>query len=144
MDGPTARDPTGIRTHLIDGGRLILDVFNPSLDVLVNRPEGPEFGDEPELTMPGGRRVTRTHRIAAHDRVNQVHHIELVYYITHPDGHQERMVDALTMRHFFRFEIEHLLARSGFEVEQLFGGFDRSAYGSQYPGELIFVARKKT
>ncbi|MGD8278709.1 MAG: class I SAM-dependent methyltransferase, partial [Gemmatimonadota bacterium] len=49
-----------IRTHLIDGGRLILDVFNPSLDALVNRPEGREFGDEPEFTMPGGRRVVRT------------------------------------------------------------------------------------
>ena len=41
-----------------------------------------------------------------------------------------------------RFEAEHLLARSGFEVEHLYAGYDKSEYGSKYPGELIFVARK--
>jgi hypothetical protein len=45
------------------------------------------------------------------------------------------------MRCLFRFEAEHLLARAGFAVEHLYAGFDRSPYGSQYPGELIFVAR---
>ena len=46
------------------------------------------------------------------------------------------------MRYLFRYEVEHLLARSGFEVEALFSDFDRSPIGSKYPGELIFVARK--
>ena len=44
------------------------------------------------------------------------------------------------MRYLFRFEAEHLLARCGFEVEALYADYDRSPYGSQYPGELIFVA----
>ncbi|HUG53737.1 MAG TPA: hypothetical protein VMR21_09050 [Vicinamibacteria bacterium] len=42
----------------------------------------------------------------------------------------------------FRFEAEHLLARAGFEVEHLYAGYDRSPFGSTYPGELVFVARK--
>jgi len=133
---------SSIRTHLVDGGQIILDVFNPSLDALVNRSAGQEFGAEPEFTMSDGRRVVRTHKIVAHDRINQVNHIELIYYITDPEGREERLVDAFTMRYFFRYEMEHLLARSGFQVEQVFGGFDRSPYGSQYPGELIFLARK--
>jgi hypothetical protein len=41
-----------------------------------------------------------------------------------------------------RFEVEHLLARCGFEVEALYADYDRSPYGSKYPGELIFVARR--
>ena len=45
------------------------------------------------------------------------------------------------MRCIFRFEAEHLLARAGFTVEALYSDFDRSAYGSRYPGDLIFVAR---
>ena len=32
--------------------------------------------------------------------------------------------------------------RSGFEVEAVYADFDKSPYGSKYPGELIFVARK--
>jgi len=46
------------------------------------------------------------------------------------------------MRYLFRFEAEHLLVRAGFEVEQLYADYDKSLYGSKYPGELIFVARK--
>jgi len=46
------------------------------------------------------------------------------------------------MRYLFRFEVEHLLARCGFEIEHIYAGFDKSPYGSQYPGELIVVALK--
>jgi hypothetical protein len=46
------------------------------------------------------------------------------------------------MRYLFRFEVEHLLSRSGFTVEKVFADFDKSPYGSTYPGELIFMARK--
>jgi len=45
------------------------------------------------------------------------------------------------MRYLFRFEAEHLLVRSGFEVEAVYADFDKSPYGSEYPGELIFVAK---
>jgi hypothetical protein len=63
--------------------------------------------------------------------------------VTHPDGREERLVHAFRMRYLFRFEMEHLLARTGFAVEHLYAGYDRSAYGSTYPGDLIFVARKR-
>jgi SAM-dependent methyltransferase len=131
-----------IHRHLIDGGALILDVFNPSLDALVDRPFGEEFGEEPEFSVPDGRRVTRRHRMVAHDRFNQINDVELIYYVTHPDGREERLVHAFTMRYLFRFEAEHLLARAGFQIEDLYADYDKSAYGSKYPGELLFVARK--
>ena len=133
---------SSICRHLSDGGHLILDIFNPSLDALVSRTEGEEFGEEPEFSMPDGRRVIRRHKIVAHDRFNQINQVELVYYITHPDGRQERVVHAFSMRYLFRFEAEHLLARSGFEVEQVYADYDKSVYGSKYPGELILVAKK--
>jgi len=131
-----------IRKHLAADGRLILDLFNPSLDALATRPEDQEFGDEPEFVTPDGRRVLRRHKTVAHDRFNQVNQVELIYYVTHPDGREERLVHAFPMRYLFRFEVEHLLARCGLEVERLYAGFDKSPYGSRYPGELIFIARK--
>jgi SAM-dependent methyltransferase len=130
-----------IRRHLADGGRLVLDLFNPSLEALVAAP-GQEFGDEPEFTAPDGRRVRRRVRIAAHDRFSQVQEVELVHYVTHPDGRQERLLHAFSMRYLFRFEAEHLLVRAGFSIEDLYAGYDKSAFGSRYPGELVFVARK--
>jgi len=131
-----------IHRHLVPGGTLILDLFNPSLDYLVNRTLGQEFPEGPEFATADGRRVARHFRIVDQDRASQVNQIELIYYVTHPDGATERVVHGFPMRYFFRFEAEHLLVRAGFEVEHLFAGYDRSAYGSVYPGELIFVARK--
>jgi SAM-dependent methyltransferase len=131
-----------IRRHLVEGGRLIFDVFNPSLDALVNMPIGQETGMEPEFAAPGGRRVTRCYKIVASDRFAQINDIELIYDVTHADGRQQRLIHAFRMRYLFRYEVEHLLARAGFIVEQLYAGYDRSQYGSTYPGELVFVARK--
>ena len=131
-----------VHRHLDSSGRLIVDLFNPSLDFLVSRPVGQELDAEPEFTTPDGRRVVRKHKTVAHDRFAQVSDFELVYYITHPDGREERVVQTFRLRHVFRFEMEHLLARAGFAVEHLYAGFDKTPYGSIYPGELIFVARK--
>jgi SAM-dependent methyltransferase len=131
-----------IRRHLAEGGRLILDIFNPSLESLARQNFGEEISEEPEFNMPDGRRVIRRHKIVSRDAFNQINYVELIYYVTHPDGRQERLVQAFPMRYLFKFEAEHLLARAGFEVEQLYADYDKSPYGSKYPGELIFVARK--
>jgi hypothetical protein len=48
------------------------------------------------------------------------------------------------MRYFFRYELEHLLARPGYAIDAAYGDYQRTAYGTSYPGELIFVARKRS
>jgi SAM-dependent methyltransferase len=133
---------SSIHRHLVAGGTLILDLFNPSLDALANQPLGEEFGEEPEFQTPDGRRVVRKHKTVAQDRFNQVNAYELVYYVTHADGRQERLVHPFSLRYLFRFETEHLLTRAGFAIEHVYAGYDKSAYGSSYPGELVFVAHK--
>ena len=131
-----------IHRHLVTGGKLILDLFNPSLEVLVVENLGQELGDEPEFMTPDGRQVSRRHKFVSKDRFSQINRVELIYYVTHPDGRKERLVHSFQMRYLFRFEAEHLLARCGFELEQVYADFDKSPYGSKYPGELILVARK--
>jgi hypothetical protein len=131
-----------IRRALAKGGKLILDIFNPSLEALARQNTGEEMADEPEFSMPDGRRVIRRHKVASKDLFNQIIHTELIHYVTHPDGRQERLVQAFPMRYLFRFEAEHLLTRAGFEVEQVYADYDKSPYGSKYPGDLVFIARK--
>lgn len=130
-----------VKRHLVPGGRLALDLFNPSLHRLVEERYFLEHGDEPEFTTPDGRSVVRKHRVSARDHLSQVSDVELIYEVTHPDGRFEKLVHRFRMRHLFRYEAEHLLARAGFEVEELFADFDRSPYGASFPGELVFVAR---
>jgi SAM-dependent methyltransferase len=133
---------SSIHRHLVPGGQLVLDLFNPWLEGLVQDNVGKEIGEEPEFATPDGRRVVRRHKIVARDYANQVNQVELIYYVTHPDGREERLVHAFPMRYLFRFEAEHLLARCGFAVESIYADYDKTPYGSKYPGELIFVAKK--
>ncbi|MBI2846383.1 MAG: class I SAM-dependent methyltransferase [Chloroflexi bacterium] len=128
--------------HLEPGGRLAMDVFNPDLSRLVNERLLEEMGDEPPFEMPDGRRVVRKFRIVSIDLHKQVRDTEIIYYVTYPDGRQERLVHPFPFRYFFRYEVEHLLTRTGFEVEEVCSDFDGSPYGSKYPGELIFVGRR--
>lgn len=131
-----------IHAHLEEGGTLILDLFNPSLKVLAGDNLGQELGEEPEFTMPDGRRVVRRHKFVSRDLFKQTNDVELIYYVTHPDGREERLVHAFSMRYVFRFEAEHLLARCGFQVEQIYADYNKNPYGSTYPGDLIIIAKK--
>ena len=128
--------------HLVEGGRLILDIFNPSMESLTRDNLGEEFGEEPSFEMPDGRQVVRGHIVSARDVFNQVIQVELIYYVTYPDGREERLVHAFPMRYLFRYEAQHLLERCGFEVMDVYADFDKSPYGSTYPGELLFVTTK--
>jgi SAM-dependent methyltransferase len=130
-----------LRRHVDDGGRLILDVFNPGLHLLSADNVGEEIGEEPEFTLADGSRVVRTYRTTSRDLFDQTIGVEFIYHVTRQDGSEERLVDAFPLRYLFRFELEHLLVRAGFRLESLYGGFDKKPYGSTaYPGELIAVA----
>ena len=38
--------------------------------------------------------------------------------------------------------VESLLSRCGFEVRQVYSDYERSPFGSKYPGDLILLAAK--
>lgn len=91
----------------------MLDIFNPSLDLLASGKVDQEYGEEPEFETPDGRRILRRQRTVACDRFEQVNQFELIYY-------------DFPLRYLFKFEAAHLLARSGFEVEHVYAGYDKS------------------
>ena len=132
-----------LRAHLTDGGRLVIDVFNPSLPFLGDERWLVNPLVEPEFSMPDGRRVVRSFRITKRDYANQVQELAMAYDITWPDGRVERREDAFALRYLFRFEAEHLLEREGLTVEAVYGDYERSPFGAKYPGEIILVGRRR-
>jgi SAM-dependent methyltransferase len=133
---------SSIHRALADGGRLILDVFNPSLDALVDDSRCVEQPSGDPFTLPDGRIVERREQISSRDYLGQVVNAELIFHVTHPDGRRERLVQSLQMRYLFRFEIEHLLARSGFEIVAAYGDYKRTPLEAGPAQELVYVARK--
>ena len=127
-----------VRKHLAPRGWLIVDFFQTD----ARRMHDPMFHEEQlvaEYEMTAGRRVRLTERIVAFHRAEQRNDVEMIYGVTHPDGRKERLVLAWTLRYFFRYEVEHLLARCGFRVSTVYGNFDRSPLRGDSP-EMIFVA----
>lgn len=127
--------------HLEKGGRLVLDVFQVNPRLTYEPKFMLETEDVPEVELPDGRKVRRCGRIVAYHRPEQYNDIELIYYVKHPDGREERLVQAFPLRYFFRHEVEHLLARCDFRVVELFGNYDRSPLTNESP-EMVFVAEK--
>src|SRR5437870_12030609 len=127
-----------VQKHLAPGGRLILDVFQTDAE----RMHDPVHMREmlvTEYKTDDGRQVRVTERVAAFHRAEQRNDVEMIFSIRHPDGRQEKLVFAWTLRYLLRYEIEHLLARCGFRVTALYGNFDRSTLADSSP-EMIYVA----
>jgi len=131
-----------IHRALTEGGRLILDLFNPSLTVLVDESRFDEHSSGEPFTLPDGRVVERTERVTGRDYLGQVVSVDLIFYVTHPDGRRERLVQSIEMRYFFRFEVEHLLALSGFEIEAAYCDYQLTPLDAGPAQELLYVARK--
>jgi len=128
--------------HLRPGGRLVLDVFNPMLAALVDRSRMSEGGDE-AFTTPAGARVVRRFRIVRADLPRQVQYMEMIYYVTEPDGTSRRLVEPFSLRHFFRYEVEHLLARCGFTDIRIDGDFAGTPWEDcGDPLEIVARARR--
>lgn len=131
------------RRHLEPGGLLVLDVFNPSLRALVDASRLSEWGDEPEFTTPAGARVVRRFRVERVDLPRQVQHLEMIYHVSEPDGTSRRLVEHFSLRHFFRYEVEHLLARCGFADIRIAGDFDGTPWEKcGDPAEIVARARR--
>jgi hypothetical protein len=80
--------------------------------------------------------------VAAFHRAEQRNDVEMIFSVVHPGGRKERLVFAWTLRYFFRYEVEHLLARCGFKVTAVYGDFDRTPLRDESP-EMIFAAESQ-
>ncbi|PYP77004.1 MAG: class I SAM-dependent methyltransferase [Gemmatimonadetes bacterium] len=126
----------GARRHLRPGGRLVFDVFNPSY-ASMTRDRSAEVEDTPEQSLPDGRTLRRTVRVTAVHWVEQVSDVELIYHVRTGDR-TERVVQSFGMRWYTAAELTHVVARAGFRLEALYGGFDRPALDDSAP-EIVVV-----
>ena len=125
-----------VRRHLAPGGSFAFDVFAPKLE-RVALLEEPEF--EEARWREGEIEIVRFTSVRR-DAVAQVSEVTFRYERRRPGSPPESHAVRTRMRHYFRYEIEHLLARAGFTGIEVFGGFDRRPY-DYVSGETVVVAR---
>jgi SAM-dependent methyltransferase len=133
-----------IREHLTDAGRLIFNVFVPDVKMMAERSSesGEAMTHLKEFLIPeSGHRMMMWD--SRHYRINEQMLESLFIYDEVDETGQvvRRSYKPLRLRWIYRYEAEHLLARSGFAVEALYGGFNRLPF-DENSREMIWVARK--
>lgn len=125
---------------LRSGGLFIVDVYAPSYRHLAMEPDRP-FTLRHESRLPNGHTVKRWDRFVRNDPALQIQHAELRFEQFDAQGTlvRERTLP-LTTRYTFRYEMQLLLERAGFELVDVFRDYDRSPFDGT--GEIIAVARR--
>jgi len=135
-----------VLAHLEPGGRLALNFFNPDLSIIGDWVGGRRGGLErlaPTRHPKSGRRVEWWQSNRYETSQQRLDHTRVGEELSDEGVVVSRVYNEMPMRYVFRFEFEHLLALTGFEVEALYGGFDREPFGASST-EMVWLARPKT
>ena len=119
-----------VRRHLSGRGRFVVDMFNPSLTLLMRDAE--RHYPVTEYIRPDGKTVTVTETVC-YDAATQINHVQWYYQA----GGEPAEVRSLEMRMFFPQELDALLKLNGFIIEAKYGGFDQSPFLSASRQQVI-------
>lgn len=120
--------------HLEPGGRFAFDVFNPKLDRVYDLSE-PESGDL--RFQLDGHDVVRYVSLRR-DPARQMIEASMRFETREQGQAIKNETELIRMRWFTRYELEHLMARAGYENVTIYGDFDRSPVEHGSP-ELVVV-----
>ncbi|HKY59846.1 MAG TPA: class I SAM-dependent methyltransferase [Gemmatimonadota bacterium] len=129
-----------IRAALRPRGRLVFNVLDPRVELLADEGAPVPVRDTGRGYEADGARL-RERYTARFSPLEQRLTLTFIYERRTPDGVVEREFEPVMLRYFHRFEIEHLLTRAGYEVEALYGDWDRGPF-AENGQEMIWVARR--
>ncbi len=128
------------RRHLRPGGLLILDLFPPGPDLLMDedgRLTVQRTWTEPDTGITVIKQYTRQVDLA-----EQTVYVQFIFDELMPDGTWRRTLMPFTMRYLGRFEAELLLDKAGYAVEAIYGSWELDPFESD-SDRMIFVARRR-
>ena len=123
---------SAVKKHLTPNGRFIVEVFNPSLQILTRKTD--ENVLDSEYETPSGKTVL-TGKVN-YDAATQINHIIWNY---HNRTTNQTKKFAFTMRQFFPQEFDYLFACNSFQIERKFGNRDGSAFESDSPLQIVIA-----
>jgi SAM-dependent methyltransferase len=125
-----------VRKHLADDGRFVFDVFNPKVEILARSSADRRL--EREYDDPEGRGKMAFEHSMNYDDASQVSHIQCYFVRRGANGEElEVREEELHLRSFFPQELDLLVRSQGFEIVEKFGNFERKAFGSGDPKQVV-------
>jgi SAM-dependent methyltransferase len=133
-----------IKRHLNPGGTLIVHLDPPDIPWLgdLRREKGGVFEAEEQFQHPDTGHQIQALRAWSYEPSTQTAIVQSVWEELDADGRVVNRVERgpIRLHCVFPFEMEHLLARTGFEVETVYGDFFRQGFRDDSP-DMIWVAR---
>jgi 2-polyprenyl-3-methyl-5-hydroxy-6-metoxy-1,4-benzoquinol methylase len=130
-----------VASHLAPEGRFVFNLPNPTCDFILEaqQSQGRRFAERGRYPLAGGDMLLVEHAQAAIP-LEQTITTTLRFTRFAANGEAAEWGESSwTTRYIFRYEMEHLLARCGFEVEQLVGDYMNGPLTEK--GQLIFQVR---
>jgi len=136
-----------VRRHLVPDGLLAAHLDQPEIGWL-----GDLTGDQGgvceiagQFVHPKTRQRFQTLQSRAYEPANQTAVSHKIWEELGPDGEIINRLDrgAIRLHVVFRFEMEHLLARTGFTLEAVYGDFHQNGL-EDASSEMVWVARPGT
>jgi SAM-dependent methyltransferase len=127
-----------IHAHLAPDGRLALNFFNPNIALIASWLTQRRGLWE---RIPADGRVERWTTRTYHTARQQIEETRRLDLLGDDGAVIGRATHGARLRYIFRYEMEHLLALCGFEVEALYGWFDGREFSDDSP-EMVWLARR--
>jgi SAM-dependent methyltransferase len=118
--------------HLTDGGRFVVEVFNPSVELLSSPPDARAPVTD-YVDPQSGVRVVVTSEVS-YDAATQINRV--TYHYQQGTSGSETMLQ-FDMRQFFPQELDLLLTHAGFTIEEKFGDRDETAFTGSSPRQIV-------
>ncbi len=127
-----------IHRHLQPGGQLVVDIFHPDPQTLLES-DGRLVSEGTVIEPETGHTIHRffTRRL---DLATQTQHITFILDEIDLTGTVRRTLFPFRMRFVYRYEMELLLHQAGFSLETVYGSYDLEPFDSSSE-KMIFVAR---
>lgn len=135
---------SNIHRHLEPGGRLALNFFQPSFPIIAAHmsPTGSAIKFLNEWTDPDTNKRVVCWETRKYHPSTQIVNEQRIFEVVDGAGRVvDRFYRVFCLRWIYRYEFEHLLARTGFEVLALYGDFNRSPFDEQ-SSEMVWIARR--
>jgi SAM-dependent methyltransferase len=132
-----------IHEHLVEGGLLALNIFDPSISIIAAHmsPLGQARKKIAEFKHPESVNKVIQWDSRRYDLENQIIDEYFIFEEVNEDGVvQSTTYNPLKLRFIYRYEMQYLLELSGFKIEALYGDFKRGPF--RHGGEQVWLARK--
>ena len=129
-----------VQRHLDDGGLFFIDVYSPKFEFCAEKKSPIRFLQH--FYVPETKKTVLQWEYVERNMAEQIAEIDFLYEEYDRKGNLTRKTSHLTMGIIFRFELQFLLEKNGFEILEFYGNYNKEPFCDESP-QIIYICRKR-